>query len=460
MEIQIRDPVHGFVCLREKEAKLLNTPIIQRLRGIKQLAMANLVYPGAVHTRFDHTLGVTHVAGQMAKALNLDEDAIELIRYAAMLHDIGHGPFSHVSENVLEQFANRGCLKPDQKKEKIHEIITAMLIKTNPEISKIISPNDCENISELLGNGHGEPIYRSIVSGPLDADKQDYLLRDSYFCGVKYGVFDLHQLHRSLVSFGEDYNHLLMLKPDGIHAAEQYILAKYYLTTNVYRHKVRLITDQMIVRAIILGIEKDEIEELRRLYSFDNSENFTENYIGWDDARFVDEFGKKAQYGRSKCYDILNRLTQRRLFKRIFQARLKEFTSRPREQLSKMAKPEMQQQRAILEKEIGKALKAESGQTIDEDFVILHVFDIKSVKEMSRNDESSILVAQREPIPFEDESSLFASINEGFREEFVEIYAPVEWDSRADRLNLLNKFQEPIRNIIEQSCGNAEEVSR
>ena len=115
LEVDIRDPVHNFITLREKQVKLVGTRSLQRLRGIHQLALANLVYPGAVHTRFDHTLGVTHVAGLMARALGLDADQVELVQHAALLHDIGHGPFSHVSESVLERYADRTELPENQK---------------------------------------------------------------------------------------------------------------------------------------------------------------------------------------------------------------------------------------------------------------------------------------------------------------------------------------------------------
>ncbi|MFA6472995.1 MAG: HD domain-containing protein, partial [Candidatus Latescibacterota bacterium] len=95
---QIRDPIHDFISLDSKEADIVNTPIFQRLRGIRQLAFAYLVYPGALHTRFEHSLGVCHVAGSIADNLNLDKEEKRIIRLAALLHDIGHGPFSHVSE--------------------------------------------------------------------------------------------------------------------------------------------------------------------------------------------------------------------------------------------------------------------------------------------------------------------------------------------------------------------------
>lgn len=229
MALQIRDPIHGFVDVYEQEARLLATPALQRLRRIRQLAFASLVYPGALHTRFDHSVGVMHVAGAMARALGLEPIDVDLVRIAALLHDVGHGPFSHVSEDALERYADRTKLAAEQKKDKIHEIVTGSMIKNDPGIHAVLGQRRCDDVVALLSSGFGERILRQIVSGPLDADKQDYLLRDSYFCGVRYGVFDHHQLHRSLVSVPEDHDHVLMIKSDGIHAVEQYVLAKYYL---------------------------------------------------------------------------------------------------------------------------------------------------------------------------------------------------------------------------------------
>src|SRR5271165_1964874 len=107
LKLKFRDPVHNFIRFDAEEVKLINLDVLQRLRGIRQLAMASLVYPGALHTRFDHTLGVAHVAGQMADELELDADEMRVVRRAALLHDVGHGPFSHVSEYALERFADR-----------------------------------------------------------------------------------------------------------------------------------------------------------------------------------------------------------------------------------------------------------------------------------------------------------------------------------------------------------------
>jgi hypothetical protein len=291
---RVRDPVHNFVELRDKEVKVPSAPVVQRLRGIRQLALANLVYPGALHTRFDHSLGVCHVAGLMSEQIGLGDDEIQFVRLAALLHDVGHGPFSHVSEIALERYANRKALPDHQKTHKIHEVITGHLIANDREIVRVLGQHICDEIVKLLAEGHGAPVRRSMISGPLDADKQDYLLRDSHFCGVPYGLFDIHQLHRSLVCGGPEDAQALMIAPDGIPAVEQYVLAKYYMTGNVYRHRVRLITDQMIARAVSLGIEVDGLADLCQLYEFDNTSSFFERYASWDDARFLLDFGSKA----------------------------------------------------------------------------------------------------------------------------------------------------------------------
>ncbi len=118
-----------------------------------------------------------------------------------------------MSESLLERYADRSKLAADQKKEKIHELVTAHLIKHDPDIVQIIGEDTADEIVKLLSVGHGQPAMKAIVSGPLDADKQDYLLRDSLFCGVEYGVFDIHQLRRSLVLHGDGEEKELMIDP-------------------------------------------------------------------------------------------------------------------------------------------------------------------------------------------------------------------------------------------------------
>ena len=328
------------------------------------------------------------------------------------------------------------------------------MIRTDKEIVGILGNDQCGQIAKLLSEGHGRPALKSIVSGPLDADKQDYLLRDSHFCGVEYGRFDIRQMHRSLVLVGPRDEEELMIDPDGIHAVEQFVLAKYFLTTNVYRHKVRLITDQMIVRAIVLGIERDEKEELRRLYQFTEPESFIGNYLGWDDARFMCTFG--ATGDSSRCGEMLGRLRERRLLKRVFVARPKDFAAEVRDTLTTISRRERDSLRDAIEKAIAEELASRTRLQVDRDFVIVHAFDIKSVRESSRNEEEGILVnSSPAPKPFIDESTLFASINEGYVDRFVEVYAPFVWETPADKKRIRRETYEPIKNLIEEYCKKA-----
>ena len=455
-EFRVRDPVHHFIKLNEEEVAVVGTQVFQRLRGIRQLAMANLVYPGALHTRFEHSLGVCHLAGLLSEQLGLSEDERRLIRLAGLLHDLGHGPFSHVSEYALDLYADRNTLPSECKEEKIHEVVTGKLICSDPEILRIVGESKCEKIAKLLAEGHGPNALRAIVSGPLDSDKQDYLLRDSYFCGVPYGIFDIHQFHRSLVLGGEGENQELMILPDGIHAVEQYALAKYYMTTNVYRHRVRLITDQMLIRAIRLGIEEDNIEELKSLYSFDNSAEFYENYRRWNDSRFLLTFGN--QIGNTTlCGQLIDRLQSRELLKMVFFSRdIRDFDDETKEVIQAINKKENAELRKRLEEEIASLIKEKTAQPVEQRFVIVNAFDIKSVRTTSRNDEAHILVKEKPvPKPFEQASSLFASIDARYSDMFVEVYAPVKWDTRREKEEILSGLRQPIFELLEKVSKEA-----
>lgn len=436
MPFRIRDPIHNFVVLDDRMIPLVNARVIQRLRGIRQLALACLVYPGALHTRFDHSLGVAHVAGLMAEFLELTPDETRLVQLAAILHDVGHGPFSHVSEASLARFADTSKLKAGQEQHKIHEIVTAEIIRTDPGIASILSGSEVESVVQLLDEGHGRPLLRKIISGPLDADKQDYLLRDAKFCGVEYGTYDLQQFLRTLVPVGTQGDEDMMVDADGIHAIEQFMLAKYYMTANVYRHRVRLISDQMIGRAIRLGIELDELELLKRLYQFDNSPEFISNYLHWDDARFFEVFCPldSAAPG-AMSGELLRRLRTRTLLKRVYSQRIEVHDARVREQLNRLAEPQSDKLRDDIERQVAEFLSKETGATLRSEFVIAHCYGIKSVRESAKNDEGEVLVKCTNSVPryFSEESKLLGSINQAFADEFVEVYAPIEWPDGQDK---------------------------
>lgn len=455
---QIRDPIHGFIRLSGDEAEIIETPVFQRLRGIRQLAMANLVYPGALHTRFDHTLGVFHVTTLLCDTFNFSDEDKRLLRLSALLHDVGHGPFSHVSEWALDLFADHASLGAKlvgENPAKIHEFVTRDILRHDREIMHLVGGNTVEKIVSLLSSGYGEPILRSVVSGPLDADKQDYLLRDTYFCGVKYGIFDLQQLHRELEQKDDPtQGKQLMISDDGIHALEQFVLAKYYLTAQVYSHRVRLITDQMIVRSIKLGIEEDQIEELHSLYAYDGSQRFVDNYLQWDDARFVLFFGDERFRGKY-CQEIVARLKTRRLLKQVFHSAVTELPESGQEVVRDIAKPSRKKLRRDLERRLAGSIEQAGFRLRSEcadpsNLVIVNSYTLKSVRTQSRNDEGPILVKTGSGVTtFEEASDLFGSIDERMVRPQFAVYAPVEYENAAARRSMQMKLRDTILRSLE-----------
>lgn len=443
LDRRIRDPVHGFIGLTKPECELLDTPALQRLRRIHQLAMASLVYPGAIHTRFDHTLGVLHVAGQMCQRLEIEEYA-PTIRLAALLHDTGHGPFSHVSESVLKAVARTDLVKIARKQDKIHELITRDIILKHVGFKKVLTRGERQNVVDLLDSGLKDPIHRSIISGPLDADKQDYLLRDSIFCGVCYGLFDIAQLHNVLAAVDDAGQKTLMVEPSGIHVIEQFVLAKYYLTTQVYRHKVRLITDQMLIRALTLGVLEDKLPFLQSLYVYERSPAYIENYLAWDDNRVIQEL-LKEEHASTHAGRLFRRLVNRQLHKRVCQVALNDLSGR-----TQIAPAEaFLKHRTQLESRMAAWLAEETGVSPDKNHVIVHQYSIESARTQSRNSEASIPI-RRSPKPslFEQESALFHSIDERGKDEFVECYAPLDTLTREERKTLADKAKTFLIGLI------------
>ena len=458
-ERRVRDPIHGFIRLSSDEAEIVETPAFQRLRGIRQLAMANMVYPGALHTRFDHTLGVFHITGLLCDVFRFPDEEKRLVRLSALVHDLGHGPFSHVSEGALELFADRDRLKDRLKTDnnaKIHEFLTQDLLRSDAQLNHLIGGSTIAKIISLLSYGYGEPILKSVVSGPLDADKQDYLLRDTYFCGVKYGIFDLQQLHRELqVADDPTQGKQLMISADGVHALEQFVLAKYYLTAQVYSHRVRLITDQMVVRAIKLGIEEDQNEELSRLYRYDGTEAFVRNYMQWDDARFLLEFGHPALKG-TYCHEVVERLRSRRLLKQLFDSAVGQLPESCQELVRDITKPKHREVRRALEQKLAAVIQ-DNGIPLKcsckdaSNLVIVNSFTLKSVRVQSRDDEGPILVRKgAEKTTFEEASDLFRSIDEKMVRPQFAIYAPVEYDNPAERRSMQVKLHDPILRCLDE----------
>jgi len=224
----IRDPVHGDIGINELELAILDTPEMQRLRGIKQLSFCSLVYPGANHTRFEHSLGCMQVSGRIAKTLDFDEDSTQKARLAALLHDVGHLPFSHSLEGLFEI---------------PHEEASKNIINKS-EISGILSDNGFRSreISDLV---NGED-YGVVVSSQIDADRMDYLLRDSHYTGVAYGAIDIDRI----ISVMGVEKKGMYFHEKGLVALESLLVGRNQMFAAVYTHHTVRVAEAMFEQAV------------------------------------------------------------------------------------------------------------------------------------------------------------------------------------------------------------------
>lgn len=256
----IRDSIHGDLHLTEFELKLVDTVEMQRLRRVKQLGFTNLIYPGANHTRFEHSIGTLYLASKLSRRLGLEEDVIELLRVCGLLHDIGHAPFSHVSERALKHK---------------HETVTKDIIR-NSAITDIITEKFNANyITKIID---GKTKYGQIISSDLDVDRMDYLIRDSYYTGVAYGVIDTERL---LYSLKYDENDNIILTQKGVQAAESTLLARYFMYPTVYQHHTTRIVNAMF-RVCLKQLLNDKIVEEKDLKLLDDGDliNIARNTTG------------------------------------------------------------------------------------------------------------------------------------------------------------------------------------
>ncbi|HEY7367807.1 MAG TPA: HD domain-containing protein [Nitrosopumilaceae archaeon] len=244
--LDIIDPIHGFVRALGTEIKIIDHPIFQRLRRIKQLSGAHLTYPGAQHTRFEHSLGVMHIASQTAQALEekgiFDADDIANIRIAALLHDIGHGPFSHLFEEVVQR-----------KRKSSHELLGRdLILKT--DIGDLISESGFNKkfITSLAFGDSKLQFMNEIISGALSADMMDYLLRDGYFTGAEHAKIDHKRITQSL----DVYKKKLALEKSALYSFESMMHSRYQMFKAVYFHKTVRSAEVMLLESIRLAYDE------------------------------------------------------------------------------------------------------------------------------------------------------------------------------------------------------------
>lgn len=235
-EDMIRDPLYGYIGISEVEREVIDTQYVQRLRGVTQLGATDMVYPSATHSRFEHSLGVMHLAGRLANSVGLSDEEVTACRLAGLLHDTGHPVWSHSGEAVAERYGI-------EHEERSCEVVDDVDLPVSNTLVK----------QYILGEA--EP---NIVSGILDADRMDYLLRDAYHTGVVNGQIDVDTLNR----FATVINGQLGVEEKGITALNRLLNARLQMFQSVYGHEAVRRFDAELRRSLQLYVEDNTVEEL------------------------------------------------------------------------------------------------------------------------------------------------------------------------------------------------------
>lgn len=285
MPKQIKDPVHGYIEVPAEILPLVDSPALQRLHHIRQLGFAYLVYPGANHTRFEHSLGAMHLASLLCRHLGFGSAETRTICCAALLHDIGHGPYSHASERLMQEYTQ---FSHDDIREQLKEPILVKQLEKNS-----ISPDE---VAALISGSHR---YAGIIHGDLDVDRMDYLLRDAHYTGAPYGNFDAERLTKSLAVV----DNTIVLNESGISAAESLLIARTLMGPSVYYHHACRIAEEMFLLACRSHFRKD-VDAVREFLTMDD----------------VTATALLLNSDEEITRDLINRIRTRNLYKRAVYA--------------------------------------------------------------------------------------------------------------------------------------------
>lgn len=326
---EIRDPLYGMVTVTPLEWAIIQSAPFQRLRRIKQLAFSDYVYPGAVHTRFEHSIGVMRLASdafdritskpEALNALGYDEAfkhcARCVVRLAALIHDLGHLPFSHAAEGILPIKSGDVRFRHEDYTDALVRMFLPSILDNSVDNSAYqLTAND---IADFLMNRIRTPRlarlapWRGLITGQLDADRMDYLRRDSHHLGVKYGLFDTERVLSTLTfvqsaSTGEP---LLAIEEGGLLAAESLILARYYMFNQVYYHKVRRYLDHLYEGAC----ESLQLEG-KLVVGPPVSREDLARYTLFDDWAMQSMLNESALAGNACALDLIHRRSMKVLF--------------------------------------------------------------------------------------------------------------------------------------------------
>lgn len=308
-----KDPVHNYIHVQDDIIwRLINTPEFQRLRRVRQLGTSFLTFHGAEHSRFSHSLGVYEITRRIISQFERSgypdwpKEERLLTLCAALLHDIGHGPFSHSIEEAFHMN---------------HEDWTCRIVLGNTNVNSVLREVDSEfpkRVASVINKTYEKPIVINLVTSPLDADRMDYLLRDAYYTGVNYGTIDIDRILRML----RPYRDRVVVKESGMHAVEDYLMSRYQMYWQVYFHPVtrssEIILRQIFKRAKELYQEgftfKFMVDPLPSLFEG----NITvDQYLRLDEALIQTSFLQWTEEKDELLSDLCGRFMNRRLYKYV-----------------------------------------------------------------------------------------------------------------------------------------------
>ncbi len=379
----IRDPIHDYIELDELALQLIDSPQVQRLRRIRQLGFSNLVYPGANHTRFEHSLGVYHLTGFLIN--QVDEHQQTELLAAALLHDIGHGPFSHATEELIERYTRKS-----------HDSVEELLKKG--VISDVLKEHGI-SASSVARHIRGETYPGQIINSEIDVDRMDYLVRDAHYTGVAFGLVD----HVRLIHELRFNDNKLVLNIGGLQAAESLLVSRLLMHPTVYFHHVCRIAESMCTRAAEYLIENKDLspQSFRRM----------------DDVTFMMEMKTAGGYAA----EIAIRLDERRLFKRALYTGFDSLNADVLKLRGNIKR---------VEKEI-----AESAGVAAE-YVIVDIPDEPQIHEM----KAQVLINGK-MVPIDKASSLVASLQKAQLDNWrLGVFTPSEYREKVG--NVARKFFE------------------
>ncbi len=305
MGTHIQDSLHGYIELNAEETSIIDRPEMQRLRRIQQLGLSSLVYPSATHTRFQHSLGVMHTAGRFADNLGINGERRKELRLAGLLHDSGHGPFSHASEVVAE------------RKGLSHEDLSCKVVdKLEDEFSV-----DSGRVKKII---RGELEIGRVVAGDVDADRIDYLQRDAHATGVEYGNIDAD----TLIRLSEIDSRRVVFDHKAVPALESLLTARFHMMKSVYLHKACVIAEKMLERALENYVESHSVEDMMAMDDYEAHSRLRE---------FEDQKGLYSKVSNRNLYKRSLKLDQDDLSRKTMRKYSKKSESELEKQISSKA---------------------------------------------------------------------------------------------------------------------------